>query len=194
MKPFLLLACLLSTAAFAGGAGPRPEITRRAALDALLGVRVVEAPPFDSARRTALSAAQLRAQADYLRLRDDLYTVEVQVGDQTERVTVSPLRSEGLNIVQLHTATPRPTLSQQRALVQVGLGLFNLCQPDKAQAIGSPFWKARLARPWGSWQEARVGHLKVGWRGHENVPTNQDKYFTGALDLRWPAGTERCTF
>ena len=199
MRLFLLLACLLSGTALAGGAGPVPagELHRRAALEALPGVRVLEALPFDSSQNTTPSAAQIRAQTDYQRTHDSDYTVSVQVGDRAEKVFVSAVRPAGapaLNIVHLHLANPRPTLLQQRALVQVGLGLFNLCQPDQAQSPSSPFWHSLLTQPWGSWQEAKVGVLNVGWRGQENVPAHQDPYFVGTLDLRWPASTGRCTF
>lgn len=192
--------CLSS--ALAGGAGPRPptgELTRRAALEAVEGVRIVEGLPFDD--QGVVTASQMRAQQDYIRTRQGLYTVVVSVRGQTQRVYVTPGGSEGsetLNTVRVHLNAVIPTPTQREALVRVALGFFNVCWPAGAQSLSDPFWQARLARPWEKdlgWQDGRAGRLKVGWGAGEAFrPFGPTGPYRAAMDLTWPINSGRCQF
>lgn len=202
MKQFLLLACLLGGTAFAGGAGPRVpagDLTRHAALAAVPGVRVVEAPPFEG--QSNLTEEQLDAQSDYFLRVQSIYAVTVRVGNRLERVLVSPSAVEGsakINALAVFVPTTRASAAQREALVRVALGFFNICAPAQAQSLGAPFWQARLRQPWEQatgWQEGQSGKLKVGWSGKEGLyPLGDEKTERAGLNIEWPADTGRCTF
>ncbi len=201
MSRLLTLTCTLTlilTGPVSAGGGGRPVPQRpatlpgaalpiRAAIAALTGVTVVEAPP---------RSTDARVQAQYFRNRFSAYTVRVRTGDHPERVVLTHSVRDGsltLNDLTVYVEQPHATADQRRALVQVALGLFNTCWPAEAQPLDG-FWTGLSARAWEQdqgWQERQVGVLTVGWSGRDGFSLGGTE--VTALNLNWPGGTGRCT-
>lgn len=201
MKLFALTGLLLSSLALAGGAEPGTgwKISRRAALEAVTEIKVVQGPPSDGL--SVLTEAQFKAEGEYLRSHQGIYTVLVRSQGHSERIYVSPGAAESsktVNTVRVHLNAVIPTPAQREALVRVALGFFNVCWPAEAQSLGDSFWQARLTRPWEKdrgWQDGKSGILKVSWgAGEAFSPFGSNGPYRAALELAWPADGGRCAF
>lgn len=110
------------------------------ALTALTGVTVVKAPPLTNDHK---------AQERYFQNRPSSYFVSVRVSGHAQRVYVTPGAvdsSDILNSVSVAVGRPTATPGQRRAMVQVALGMFNVCWPSEGQPLEG-FSRQLIAQP-----------------------------------------------
>ena len=201
-RPLWLLAALASTALANGQSGfHHLPLSRREALQALPGVSLVAALPFDAPSTQLLSREQGEAQGAYLRTHPTSYTVMVQIGNRRERLFVnlsSTEESQTVNSLMAFVDTPRATPAQREALIRLATGFMKLCWPARGLNIEDSFWQQLLQQPWEKnlgWQTKQLGNLKLEWSGRKGLyPLGDHKTERAGLVLQWPKNAGRCTF
>lgn len=196
VRPIILSGSFgLLSLALAGG-GTRAALTGvtptslsvREALNALPGVTVVEAPPVTQ---------DFAVLERYYSTHPASYVVRVSVAGNMQQVFVTPAALESspsINQITTFVEQAETTPAQRRALVQVALGLFNICWPAEAQAL-TGLWSQVIAEPWENtlgWQERHAGVLTLGWSGRDGMYNARTA--RAGLELKWLSGAGRCTF
>ena len=211
MKPFVLIAPLLLSSALAGGsdgsapavggqaAVALPNITSRAALGAIAGVRVLESPPYLG--KTVLTQAEVKALGQHFNRHNANYTVSLKVRGVQEQVFVTPGgidNSATVNSLNVYVNAVTASTAQREALVRVATGFLGVCSPGASQRLSDSFWQARLRQPWEKdlgWKEKTLGQVKVGWSGREGLSFQGPKGpYRASLTLEWPKDSGRCIF